>query len=105
MNEAIVVLTNLPDQASAETLATLLVEARQAACVNILAPCRSVYRWKGQIERAEEVPLLIKTTRDRYAELEQAIRAHHPYEIPEIVALPIEAGSASYMNWIRAEVA
>ncbi|MFN0315579.1 MAG: divalent-cation tolerance protein CutA [Burkholderiales bacterium] len=105
MNEAIVVLTNLPNQASAEALASILVEARQAACVNILAPCRSVYRWKGQIERAEEVPLLIKTTKDRYDELEKVIRKHHPYEIPEIIALPIEAGSAAYMNWIRSEVA
>jgi periplasmic divalent cation tolerance protein len=67
--------------------------------------CRSVYRWKGQIERAEEVPVLIKTTKNRYDELEQVIRKHHPYEIPEIIALPIEAGSAAYMNWIRAEVA
>lgn len=105
MNEAIVVITNLPNQASAEALASILVDARQAACVNILAPCRSVYRWKGQVERAEEVPVLIKTTRNRYGELEQTIRAHHPYEIPEIIALPIESAWGPYLDWVRAEVA
>ncbi len=105
MNEAIVVLTNLPNQASAEALAHVVVEARQAACVNILAPCRSVYRWKGRVEQAEEVPVLIKTTMGHYDELEQLIRDHHPYELPEIIALPIEAGSVPYLNWVRAEVA
>ncbi len=99
------VITNLPNQASADALASVLVEARLAACVNILPPCRSVYRWKGQVERAEEVPVLIKTTRNRYDELERTIRDHHPYEIPEIIAIPVEAAWAPYLDWVRAEVA
>lgn len=96
-------LTNLPDAASAHALAGQLVEARLAACVNILAPCRSVYRWEGRIEDAEEVPLLIKTTAARYAALEAAIRARHPYELPEIVAVPLTHGLPDYLRWVATE--
>ena len=98
----LLVITNLPDAASARTLAGVLVEMRLAACVNILAPCRSVYRWEGRIEDTEEVPLLIKTTAARYAELEAAIRARHPYELPEIVAVPIAHGLPGYLAWVGA---
>jgi periplasmic divalent cation tolerance protein len=101
--QTLLVLTNLPDAASARTLADALVAARLAACVNILAPCRSVYRWQGQVEDAEEVPLLVKTTAERYAALEAAIRAQHPYELPEIVAVPIERGLPAYLAWVAAE--
>jgi periplasmic divalent cation tolerance protein len=101
--EALLVLTNLPDAASARILADHLVTARLAACVNILAPCRSVYRWQGAIEDAEEVPLLIKTTTARYAELEAAIRASHPYELPEIVAVPLSRGLPAYLAWVATE--
>jgi periplasmic divalent cation tolerance protein len=101
--EALLVLTNLPDAASARTLADALVAGRLAACVNILAPCRSVYRWQGQIETAEEVPVLIKTTTERYAALETAIRQHHPYELPEIVAVPITRGLPDYLAWVTNE--
>ena len=100
---ALLVLTNLPDITSAETLATALIEARLAACVNILAPCRSVYRRNGAVEQADEVPLLIKTSEERYASLEAAIRARHPYELPEIIALPIARGLPGYLAWIGAE--
>ena len=100
---ALLVLTNLPDRASAENLARTLVEKRAAACVNILAPCRSVYRWKGQVEQEEEHPVLIKTTRDAYAALESAIRQAHPYELPEIVAVPIERGLPAYLDWLAEE--
>jgi periplasmic divalent cation tolerance protein len=100
---ALLVLTTLPDSTSARTLAASLVEQRLAACVNILAPCSSVYRWQGKIEQAEEVPLLIKTTRDRYAALEAAIRAQHPYQLPELIAVRIEQGLAEYLAWIEAE--
>jgi periplasmic divalent cation tolerance protein len=100
---ALLVLTNLPDRASAENLARALVEKRVAACVNILAPCRSVYRWKGQVEREDEHPVLIKTTRDAYAALESAIRQAHPYELPEIVAVPIERGLPAYLDWLAEE--
>jgi periplasmic divalent cation tolerance protein len=99
------VLTNLPDRSAAEAMAAQLVERRVAACVNILAPCRSVYRWQGGVQREEEHPLLIKTTSERYAELEQAIRAGHPYELPEIVAVPIERGLPEYLRWLAEETA
>jgi periplasmic divalent cation tolerance protein len=99
----LLVLTNLPDRAAAERVADLLVEQRLAACVNVLAPCRSVYRWKGALQRDEEHPLLIKTTSERYAALEQALRTAHPYELPEIVALPIERGLPAYLDWVAAE--
>ena len=99
----LLVLTNLPDRAIAEKIAEMLVEKQFAACVNILAPCRSVYRWKGALQRDEEHPMLIKTTRARYAALEQALRAAHPYELPEIVAVPIERGLPAYLDWVAAE--
>ena len=92
---ALLVLTNVPERAAAERLADLLVEKRLAACVNILAPCRSVYRWKGTVQHDEEHPMLIKTTAERYPALEQALRAAHPYELPEIIALPVERGRAA----------
>jgi periplasmic divalent cation tolerance protein len=99
----LLVLTNLPDHAAAEALAKTLVEQRLAACVNILAACTSVYRWQGTLETASEVPLLIKTTQDRYAALEAAVRAAHPYQLPELIALPIKQGLPDYLAWITAE--
>jgi len=101
--ETLLVLTNLPDEASAQALATRLVTERLAACVNVLAPCRSVYRWQGGVESAQEVPLLIKTTAARYADLEAAIRAGHPYELPEIIAVPIAHGLSDYLDWVVTE--
>ena len=100
---SLLVVTNLPDRESAEKLAVLLVERRLAACVNILAPCASVYRWQGEIQRDEEHPLLIKTAPDRYAELEASIRANHPYELPEIIAVPLTQGLPAYLQWIESE--
>ena len=99
----LLVLTNLPDRAAAEKLADALVAKRVAACVNILAPCRSVYRWKDAVQHDEEHPVLIKTTQDRYAALEAAIRAAHPYELPEIIAVPVERGLPAYLDWVAAE--
>jgi len=99
----LLVITNLPDTYSAHALAGALVEERLAACVNILAPCRSVYRWQGKIENAEEVPVLIKTTAARYAALEAAIRARHPYELPEIIAVPVDRGLPDYLAWVDTE--
>ena len=103
--EAILVISNLPDRDSAEKLAALLVEQHLAACVNLLAPCTSVYRWQGKVETANEIPVLIKTTRERYAALESAIRAHHPYELPEIIAVSLSAGLPAYLEWIKTETA
>ena len=101
--QKLLVLTNLPDRAAAERLADLLVGQRLAACVNILAPCRSVYRWKGAVQHDEEHPVLIKTTAERYPELESALRSGHPYELPEIIAVPIEQGLPAYLDWVDAE--
>lgn len=103
MNDILLVLTNLPDAQSAENLARQLIEARAAACVNQLAPCTSTYRWKGNIEFATEVPLLIKTTRDAYPRLEKLIREAHPYELPEIIAVSVTAGLPAYLGWIDNE--
>ena len=103
--DTLLVITNLPDAESARALATKLVEQRVAACVNILAPCLSIYRWEGKLEEAEEVPLLIKTSAARYAALEEAIRAYHPYELPEIVAVRVEKGLPDYLAWVAASTA
>ena len=100
---ALVVITNLPDAASAERLAKGIVEQRLAACVNIMSPCRSIYRWQGAVEDASEVPVFIKTTAERYNALEEAVRTLHPYSVPEIVAMPITAGLAAYLGWVAEE--
>jgi len=101
--EVLLVLTNLPDQASAKRIAEALVEHRVAACVNILAECLSVYRWQDKMEAANEVPLLIKTTRAVYPRLEKIIREHHPYELPEIIAVSVDAGLPGYLQWVAQE--
>ena len=103
MNNTLLVITNLPDVASAEKLARQLVDARAAACVNQLAPCISTYRWQGNIETVTEVPLLIKTTQAAYPRLEKLIAAAHPYELPEIIAVSVTAGLPAYLDWIAAE--
>ena len=103
--QTLLIFTTLPDETSAQLLATALVTERLAACVNVLAPCRSTYRWQDAIERAQEVPLLIKSTAECYAALETAIRARHPYELPEIIAVPIAHGLPEYLGWVAAETA
>ena len=100
---AIIVLTQMPDRASALALARSLVEARLAACVSVGGPVESLYHWRGKIETAQEVPVGVKTSRGRYAEVEAAIRARHPYELPEIVAVPLSDGLAPYLQWIADE--
>lgn len=99
----IAVLTNLPDCDSAFNLARELVHLRLAACVNVLAPATSFYSWEGKAENATEYPVLIKTTAGRYAELEKAIRERHPYDLPEIIAWPIQQGLPEYLQWVEAE--
>ncbi|MBB5017458.1 periplasmic divalent cation tolerance protein [Chitinivorax tropicus] len=101
--KTLLVITNLPDPASAAQLAQMLVDTRLAACVNILSPATSVYRWQGKVETATETPLLIKTHADRYAALEAAIRSHHPYELPEIIAVNVDNGLPEYLSWVIAE--
>jgi len=92
-----------PDLATAERIATAVVEQRLAACVNLLPGVRSVYRWQGAVERAEEVLLLIKTRAERTAALTDAVRALHPYELPEVIAVDVAAGLPAYLDWVRAE--
>ena len=100
---AILVLTQLPDRASALALARALVEARLAACVSVGAPVESLYYWRGEIETALEVPVVVKTAARRYAAVEAEIRARHPYELPEIIAVPAIDGFEPYLAWIAAE--
>lgn len=100
----IAVLTNLPDSDSAFNLARELVRLRLAACANVLAPAKSFYRWEGRDQQATEYPVLIKSTRDCYARLEQAIRERHPYSLPEIISWPIDNGLPEYLAWVEAEV-
>ncbi len=102
---AIMIVTHMPDRASALTLARSLVDSRIAACVNVGAPVESLYHWRGKIETAQEIPVVVKTRSDRYADVEAAIRAQHPYELPEIVAFPLTHGLAPYLQWIADETA
>ncbi|MCG8325956.1 MAG: divalent-cation tolerance protein CutA [Thiotrichales bacterium] len=97
---ALLVLCTCPDQDTADTISRVLVEARQAACVNVLNGIRSCYRWQGRIERDEEVLMLIKTMPERLPALEESILKHHPYELPEIIAVPIKGGHQAYLDWI-----
>lgn len=104
-DEVLMVFTTMPDAAQARDLAQTLIESHAAACVNVLAGCRSVYRWQGAVESADEIPMVIKTTRSRYPDLERELRARHPYEVPEIVAIPAATGFAGYLDWVRESVA
>jgi periplasmic divalent cation tolerance protein len=101
--EPLLILTNLPDVASAEKLAHALIDSRMAACVNVLPACRSIYRWQGAVETADEIPLLIKSTAARYPDVERMVRAHHPYAVPELIALPITHGLPAYLAWLAQE--
>ena len=100
---ALLVLTQMPDQASAQALARALVEERLAACVSVGAPVDSLYHWRGEIETAREVTVTIKTRSCHWAAVEAAIVARHPYELPEILAVPIQHGLDRYLDWIRTE--
>ena len=102
---AVLVFTNAPDREVAGRIADALVAKRLAACVNLLAGCTSVYRWEGEVERAEEVPMLIKTRAARYPEVEATIRQLHPYELPEIIAVPLTQGLPDYLQWVAEQTA
>ena len=101
----VVVLITVPDAASADRIAQALVEERLAACVSRVGPLRSTYRWKGAIESSDELLLLAKSTAARFDELAARVRALHPYELPEIVALPVAAGFLPYLDWVAKETA
>jgi periplasmic divalent cation tolerance protein len=101
MDEKLLVITTLPDRETAERLAGALVGRGLAACVNIGAPVTSIYRWEGKLEQGSEHLVTIKTTRRCYAALESAIVEQHPYELPEVIAVPITAGLSGYLAWIE----
>lgn len=101
---ALVVLVTGPDPGTLEELGRSLVEERLAACANLIDGVRSVYRWDGRVEEDDEALALIKTTRGRVDELEARVRELHPYDEPEVVALPVEAGSRSYLEWVASSV-
>ena len=105
MTDALVVLVTLPDAGAAAELAGALVEARLAACGNVVPGLRSVYRWEGRVHDEPEALLLLKTTRAGFEALREAVLRLHPYQVPEVLALPVEAGSASYLAWLAAQVA
>lgn len=100
---AILVLTNVPDRAAALSLARALIGERLAACVNIGSPLESMYHWRGEIETAQEIPVAIKTRQALYAQVERAILATHPHELPEIIAVRLSDGYGPYLDWIAAE--
>lgn len=104
MEKYIQVITTTASKEDAEKIATLLVEKRLAACVQIVGPVQSIYRWKGKIEQAEEWQCLIKSRQDLFCDLEQAIKKIHPYETPEIITMTITAGSKDYRQWLRDEL-
>jgi periplasmic divalent cation tolerance protein len=97
------VLTTLPDRGAADALGRSLVETRLAACVSVGAPVQSIYHWRGSIETSSEAPLTIKTRADLFDAVAAAIRAAHPYELPEILAVPVCDGTVDYLAWIDAE--
>jgi periplasmic divalent cation tolerance protein len=104
-NEHCVILSTCPDAASAKKIALELVKRRLAACVNSLPGVLSTYTWKGACETAEEHLLIIKTTYALYPAVEQAMLELHPYELPEIIAVPIAAGLSNYLAWIKQSTA
>ena len=101
--DKVVVLTTSPGQEQAESLAAALLESRLAACVQTLPGLVSFYRWQGRMERASEVLLIIKTVRARLPELIATVERLHPYEIPEVLALPVAAGLPTYLRWLEEE--
>jgi periplasmic divalent cation tolerance protein len=104
MHSFIQVVTTTDRKEDAERIARALVEDRLAACVQLIGPVRSTYWWKGRVETAEEWQCWAKTEAGFYEEVEKAIRAIHPYELPEIVAMPILRGSPEYLEWLRGEL-
>ena len=99
------VITTVDGKEAAERIAETVVRARVAGCAQILGPITSVYWWEGEVERAEEFLILIKTASDRYTELEATICDVHPYDVPEILALPVTAGNRAYLDWLQEEIA
>lgn len=100
-----VALTTAPSAEVAERLGRSLVEERLVACANVVAGITSIFRWQGTVQRESEVLVILKTTADDVAALEKRVVELHPYEVPELIVLPVEAGHAPYLEWVRGEVA
>ena len=100
----LVVLTTLPNLAQSRRLTRLILRKKLAACINIVGPARSFFWWKGKVDSAKEYLLLIKTRQSQFNRLRTFLEKHHPYSVPEIIALPVTKGNASYLNWLRANV-
>lgn len=98
------VFTTTEKKEDAERIAKALIDAKLAACVQIMGPIESTYRWKGKIEKSAEWFCFIKSTKNLYPDLESAIKKQHPYEVPEIIAVPVSGGSADYLNWLKGQV-
>ena len=104
MSHELLVLVTAPNEDEARHIANALVEERLAACVNIVGAIESVYRWEGQVTTDRETLLIIKTTDERYEDLEQQVRKLHSYSTPEVIAVKIERGSSGYLSWLRDSV-
>jgi periplasmic divalent cation tolerance protein len=103
VTDVVLILTTVPAAARAEAMARSLVDERLAACVNVLGPMTSFYRWQGSIEQEEERQVVIKTTRDRVAAVQRRLVDLHAYEVPEFLVLPVSDGSTGYLDWVRKE--
>lgn len=105
MSDAILIYCNVPDEAVAEKVAKTLIERELAACINLFPKIRSIYRWQGKVEEATEHTLVIKTLAKNYATIESIIVELHPYEVPEVIAIPIVQGLPAYLTWLAKESA
>lgn len=103
MTETILVITNFPDKESASTLGQMLIDEQLAACVNIMSACTSIYRWQDMTETTDEIPVFIKTQQKHYKQVEELINSMHPYELPEVIIVPITGGLPAYLQWIIEE--
>ena len=104
-HEYVIVLTTLPADADAPAFARGIVEARLAACVNLLAPMESIYRWEGQVEQETERQVIMKTTRERVLPLWERVRELHPYDVPEFLVVPVVDGNDAYLRWVAESTA
>ena len=104
MTEVVLVLSTVPDDPSAEMLARTLVDEKLAACVNVLSPMVSIYRWKGAVEQSAERQLVIKTTRGLVPALGKRLKELHTYELPELIVISVDGGSNDYLDWVTGSV-
>ena len=104
MNDSVIVFCTCADESEAQRIANTVIHERLAACVNVLSAVRSIYQWQGRVESAHEIPLMMKTTLQRFPALRDRIVSLHSYDTPEIVAVPIAAASEKYLSWLRESV-